>query len=89
MYAMTGTGQATTRQRTGCSRVEAAVDLREGVLQDLVAVGFMVNALRSSLDEQGSMDPGTARMFQRVSATLSSDVERLRSAIFELAPLAA
>ena len=58
-----------------------SAELREGILQDIVAMSMITTALEKRLDA----DHGdTARMLRLLTEKLSEDAERLRSVIAEL-----
>ena len=64
------------------SQAAVSTQLREGILQDIVAMGMITTALQRHLDvdEQDS----TATMLRLLGEQLSKDAERLRSVIAEL-----
>lgn len=58
-----------------------SAELREGILQDIVAMSMITTALEKRLDAD---DGDTARMLRLLTEKLSEDTERLRSVIAEL-----
>lgn len=62
---------------------QVATELRDGLLQDLLAVGLLVGALRQT---EACRDPRTGRLLERASAALDADVMRLRAMISQLGP---
>jgi signal transduction histidine kinase len=68
-------------------RPELATELRDGLLQDLVAVGMIVEVARRVLD--GSDRAEMCSLLDSASQTIESDLERLRAVIDRLGgPLA-
>jgi hypothetical protein len=57
-------------------------DIRDGLLQDMVAMGIMTQALRARL--QGDEEGDQLRLLDTLSDTLATGAERLRLVINEL-----
>jgi hypothetical protein len=67
---------------TNASQQAVSSELREGILQDIVAMSMITTALERRLDPHEQ--DGTVRMLRLLSEKLSEDAERLRSVIAEL-----
>lgn len=69
-----------------------AYELRDGLLQDLVAIGLLVEAARLTFREGDSGDGSAAdradALLAQAAATIEDDVQRLRSVIDRLRPAA-
>ena len=73
-----------------------AYELRDGILQDLVAIGLLVEAARQVLreDADGRADGQEERedradaLLARAAATIEGDLQMLRSVIDRLRPAA-
>jgi signal transduction histidine kinase len=63
---------------------EVATELRDGLLQDLVAVGMIVGMVRRSLDA-GATDHACS-LLDSAQQTIETDLEHLRSVIDRLGP---
>lgn len=65
-------------------RPEVATELRDGLLQDLVAVGIIVSMARRSLNDGAAGE--ACSLLDSAQHTIETDLERLRSVIDRLGP---
>lgn len=69
------------------ARERLVEQIRDGVMQDLVAVGILVGAIRSQLaaeEADVTADSALHDVLTDISATLDGDVEHLRAVLQEL-----
>lgn len=64
-----------------------AYELRDGVLQDMVAIGLLIEAARTALRSGASLDDVDA-ILVRAQTTARTDLGELRSMIDRLKPAA-
>jgi signal transduction histidine kinase len=65
-----------------------AAELRDGLLQDLLAAGMLVTAARRALPD-GPDAAGVGTLLEQSARTLDADVERVRALIDRLGPIRA